>query len=388
MSDIKMVRASTFYPQVINSIYESDKQLDSKSYEQQYQVLMDTLFGWANFWKLSADKIDNFDIIELVLNNERLQKTWAKDNKAFYEEKNWLLNILVKQLEHYQPNILFADDSSIFPNGFLTQLKKQIPSIQLIIGWDGLKHDNIELYAEYDVILTPVKDSVEFYKKNNKYSYFSPFGFETSILDKIDTSRQKQYDTSFVGSIFYAKDYHIKRFETLGHVASKIELNLWASSFINKSEKQQWQPYRYLQRQRLMQGKYKEWFYIWQLASINKGSVFGKEMYQTLFDSKITINQHIDVATKLAGNMRLYEATGIGTCLVTDWKENMHEFFKIDEEVVTYKTSQECVDKIKYLLKNEEHRNRIAKAAQKRTLENYSFERRVRDVYFYIKSII
>ena len=32
--------------------------------------------------------------------------------------------------------------------------------------------------------------------------------------------------------------------------------------------------------------------------------------------------------------MRLFEATGCGTLLITDWKENIEDFFKIDKEIV------------------------------------------------------
>ena len=43
--------------------------------------------------------------------------------------------------------------------------------------------------------------------------------------------------------------------------------------------------------------------------------------------------------------MRLFEATGSGACLVTDWKENLGELFEPDVEVVTYRSVAECVKK-------------------------------------------
>ena len=45
-------------------------------------------------------------------------------------------------------------------------------------------------------------------------------------------------------------------------------------------------------------------------------------MYDILNASDITINEHGAVAA-YANNYRLYEATGLGTCLVTDWKETL-----------------------------------------------------------------
>ena len=45
------------------------------------------------------------------------------------------------------------------------------------------------------------------------------------------------------------------------------------------------------------------------------GEAWGLDMYGVLAHSKIALNRHIDVAEDNANNMRLYEATGVGTLL-------------------------------------------------------------------------
>lgn len=82
-------------------------------------------------------------------------------------------------------------------------------------------------------------------------------------------------------------------------------------------------------------------------------------------------------ATKFAGNMRLLEATGVGTCLLTDDLANIRYYFEPDKEIVTYKSIPEAVEKIKYLLSHDKERKAIALAGQKRTLEQYSLEARL-----------
>jgi len=54
-------------------------------------------------------------------------------------------------------------------------------------------------------------------------------------------------------------------------------------------------------------------------------------MYNVLKNSKITLNNHIGIAGCFAGNMRLFEATGVGTLLITDWKTNLKEMFKPEQ---------------------------------------------------------
>ncbi len=74
--------------------------------------------------------------------------------------------------------------------------------------------------------------------------------------------------------------------------------------------------------------------------------------------------------------MRLFEATGVGSCLLTDWKENLHELFAPDAEVLTYRTADEAVEKVEYILKNEAVRRQIAAAGQRRTLRDHNFDYR------------
>ena len=93
--------------------------------------------------------------------------------------------------------------------------------------------------------------------------------------------------------------------------------------------------------------------------------------------SKITINRHIDVAENYANNMRLYEATGCGALLVTDYKDNLSELFVPDQEVVTYRSVEEAVDKIKYYLSHEDERSKIAKAGKERTLSEHTYYNRM-----------
>ncbi len=74
--------------------------------------------------------------------------------------------------------------------------------------------------------------------------------------------------------------------------------------------------------------------------------------------------------------MRLYEATGVGTCLLTDWKENLSELFDPGREVVTYKNTDEAIEKVRYLLDHESERTAIAAAGQRRTLRDHTANQR------------
>ena len=67
----------------------------------------------------------------------------------------------------------------------------------------------------------------------------------------------------------------------------------------------------------------------------------------------------------------------MGRCLLTDWKPNMEFFFKDGEEVLTYKTVEECIEKIQWIIANPEKALEIGKAGQERTLRDHTYYNRV-----------
>jgi spore maturation protein CgeB len=97
-------------------------------------------------------------------------------------------------------------------------------------------------------------------------------------------------------------------------------------------------------------------------------------MYQCLSDSQAVLNIHADSSPLHASNMRLFETTGIGTCLVTDWRQNINELFIEDEEVVTYRSIEDCVNKLKWLMNNPLQAEKIAERGQHRTLRDHTYD--------------
>jgi spore maturation protein CgeB len=116
-----------------------------------------------------------------------------------------------------------------------------------------------------------------------------------------------------------------------------------------------------------------------KLSASRHSAVYGLEMFRVLAESRITLNAHIALSADSASNMRLFEATGVGACLLTDWKPDLHEIFEPEVEVVTYTSPEDCVAKARRLLSDEGLRSSIAAAGQRRTLRDHTFDVRARD---------
>ena len=111
-------------------------------------------------------------------------------------------------------------------------------------------------------------------------------------------------------------------------------------------------------------------------------------MYKILSRTKISFNRHIDVSLNNANNMRLFEATGMGSLLLTDKKDNLNQLFEIDKEIVTYSCKEEALEKVKYLLENPHKISEIALAGQARTLKDHSYEVRMKELIEILKKYL
>ncbi len=114
--------------------------------------------------------------------------------------------------------------------------------------------------------------------------------------------------------------------------------------------------------------------------------LFGVSMYELLAKSKVSFNIHACAAADTVDNMRLFQATGMGSCLLTDYGVNIRDLFIPDIEVVTYSSLDECIEKAEYLLRNEKVRSEIALRGQKRTLESHTAIQRCNQIDALIKS--
>jgi spore maturation protein CgeB len=117
-----------------------------------------------------------------------------------------------------------------------------------------------------------------------------------------------------------------------------------------------------------------------------KPSIYGLEMFKVTARAKIGFNAHGNVAGDYAANMRLFEITGAGSCMVTDMKSNLHELFEIDGEVVAYTSAEECVEKVRWLLDHPSECAAIALRGQQRTCRDHSYEQRAENLHRIIES--
>jgi spore maturation protein CgeB len=107
------------------------------------------------------------------------------------------------------------------------------------------------------------------------------------------------------------------------------------------------------------------------------GEAWGMDMYRVLARTQIALNRHSSVAEGMANNMRLFEATGVGACLLTEDAPNLPELFAPGEEVAVYTGPDDVVRRARALLEDDGRRARIAAAGQRRVRGEHTYTRRM-----------
>jgi spore maturation protein CgeB len=95
-------------------------------------------------------------------------------------------------------------------------------------------------------------------------------------------------------------------------------------------------------------------------------------MYNLFGISDAVLNMHVGIAGNCAGNMRMFEVTGVGSCLLTDNKKNISDLFDIGSEILVYNNVEDCIEKINWLNEHEEERKSIASRGHQKTLKYHT----------------
>ena len=359
------------YPAFIHWLYAENPGLENKSFDEQLQVTTDTCYGQVGFWTSNLRALGH-EAYEIHASNEFMQKQWAREHglnvspdsrwefrmrrgvvpwASRIRERRWFYEILAAQIRHYKPDVLL----NLWMHGIASDfLKEMKPNIRLLMG----QHASMSLpdskdFSCYDLAISSFPPTIEYFRRKGISAELNRLGFERSILTRLGC--EKTFDLTFVGS--FGGSQNINRISWLESLCSRFDqMKIWAPA----------QDVEQLSPSSLIRARY-------------AGTAWGWEMYETLSRSRMTLNYHHSSAPH-ANNRRLYEATGVGALLITDWKKDLHEMFEPGKEVVAYRTHEECVELVQYYLEHEDEQKAIAQAGQERTIKQHTCYERTREL--------
>jgi predicted O-methyltransferase YrrM len=326
-----IVFVNTYYPQFLQSHYALYHELAKAPYDEQIKSLNSQRFGDSDFYSTGMRKA-GWHAVDLIVNCNPLQSAWATENG--YAGQG--LEIAVEQIRRLKPDVVYLQDLCLATKEFLSRIRGYT---RLIAGQIASPLPPNADINGIDIIFSSFPHFVERFRAAGITSYYQPLAFDPGVLDTL-AIKDKIHDVTFIGGVSPA---HGKGLKLLEAVAEMVPMDFWGYGAEQL-------PVDSIIRKR------------------HHGETWGLDMFNTMAQSRITINRHIDVAENYANNMRLFEATGCGALLITDYKDNLNDLFEIGSEVVAYRSSEECAALVKYYLQHPEEAAAIARNGQKKNV--------------------
>jgi hypothetical protein len=384
------------YPRFLAWFYRRQPGLENASYAAQMAARNASLFGVADFYSKNF-AASGHPAAEIHVNNPWLQSAWAREHGMAAEPPDpiddagqqalpaWLQRavkpfkpmlrplarriglsprlkaqaetILLAQIEDFRPDLVLNQDVFHVDAGLMRRIKSI--GNPILIGQVGIVPSRGEDWSVYDLMISQLPTVVRSYRALGVGAEVCHLAFEPAILEALPAAPAVDIDVSFVGTVSVD---HLQRITLLEAVAERYDLKLWGN-----------------RPQALAASS--------PLHRCFQGEVWGTDMYRVLQRSRITLNSHIDMAGNEAGNMRLFEATGVGAFLLTDFKDNLDTLFEPDREVAVWRSIDDCLKVIGRMIGDDNGRAAIARAGHARTMAQHTYRNRSREILGFIEKM-
>ena len=101
--------------------------------------------------------------------------------------------------------------------------------------------------------------------------------------------------------------------------------------------------------------------------------IVGEEKANILYGAKIVLN-NLHFAEVESVNCRFFEVNGCGAFQLCDYRPILSELLPIDPALVSFKDTNDAVDKIKYYLNHEKERHEISAVVYQHFMEHYTYD--------------
>lgn len=396
----RIIRITNLYVEYIRNYYEAFPPDRDKPFKEQLDHMIGDSVSGLYTKHLRDIGVDAFDIFT---NAGPLQDRWKVENNCDKSGKE----LIFEQIKWLKPDVLWLDDPKLMDRAWFDHVRRNVPSVKLITGHFCAPYsaENIRNYRGLDFLLTCTPCLRNEFEDHGIETHLVYHGFEPGILDRVAvTNAFPESELVFTGSLYTGGGFHATRIAYIEELLkadltmkiyagldpfAKVLSKLGAYYVINTIKAMGAEKLIHkvpLLSQYESYGDTRIKYYSRNLRASNRPAVYGLDQFRLLAKARICFNIHGEVAGNCAGNARLFEATGMGTCLVTDWKQNLHELFEPEKEVVTYNSKEECVEKIAWLLNHEAEASSIAKAGQSRTLRDHTIRKRAEKVNEIVRS--
>lgn len=308
-------------------------------------------------------------------------------------------DLTLRLLAQHQPEVLMCSAVQL---RLIRRLRSELPSLRLLLTPANSPGLPIEALRASDGVVSCIPEVAQRLRSDGLRAEHIHHGFATHVLEAVGPPPQQvSTELLFAGGIFRGSDFHLERERLLLRLVRQVPMAILSPAQAGLSAQAQrrlWlrrlayvgsYPLRWLPPLRralattpllgeaLSLPEYPPDSVHPELFPRLQPARYGIDMFERLRQSQVVLNTHIDLSPQSASNMRLFEATGIGACLLTDAKSNLGELFTPDSEVVAYTSAEDCAQRARWLLNHPAECAAIGQRAQARVLRDHTQLQRV-----------
>lgn len=267
--------------------------------------------------------------------------------------EGWALSqVLIDQLKRLRPKYLWV--FSGIPVSQYDIANWRLYTERVMLWWSAALWPGYP-YECFDLILSGIPSLVEQFRSQGMQAAYLAHAFDRRIVQRVPVAAERKPRVAFVGSL---TSDHADRITFLDALARRVDVDFYGRGV------------EYLPSDSPLRKRY-------------CGPAWGDDLYTVYGSYLVVFHKNIGVAGASASAKRLFEATGMGACVIAEASDDMPSLFQPEHEIVTYASFDECVEKIAYLLGHPQVALQIGQRAQQRTLAEHTYVQRVQQILRY-----
>lgn len=399
---MKVVKFSTL-PDSFTAPYLAQYATPEMGWADLTALLFGDFFGPVDSWQHWLRRI-GVDATDLLYGTPTVDAAWAREHGRTVSTTGE--DVAVAEVAARRPDVIVLQGFEHRSLSFIARLREAAPNARLV-GMAGVDIRGRATAGAADLLFSCMPENVEFVVANGGRAEHLLHAFDERVLDRVG-SPARQPVAAFVGSITSGAHLHDARRTMLEAVTRAAPVWMYsppeppivptavrtAKMAAARSIAYGWK----VGPGRLgvappaaiaLAANWPQFPRIWRprlRAARRFDPVFGLAMYRVLGASSIVLNAHVGM-TRHAANQRLFEATGMAACLVTDAKDGLGTMFAADE-VVAYRTPAEAAALTKELLAAPTDAAAIGARGHARVLRDHSFRQRTVQIAAALRALL
>jgi spore maturation protein CgeB len=408
--------------------------LDSKSFNFQRDIYMKENMLLPGNLSTYIDKFGDFSSLDVLYPDNSYICKWLEENTGQIILTEDIKQNFLKLITVYKPDIIFIYAGANFwvDRNFRDEIRNIAQNKLIFIALWGdelnLKLYNYNSYfSDLDFVFTT---STKYSKKFDEISVPNKvigncFDQNKELIDKIALENKKDIDVLFCGTTGYLVPEHLNRYKLLELLCKNCNVKIFTDdtyrleldtlrkknissiykfpifflkfakilfkfyypleviNYVISEKKKNISEEIILAKETSQHPDLNVFNNKFPLSKIfkkkfNKPKLFQHEYLNLLKRSKIVINIHRDEDCDI-GNVRCYEATGVGSLLITDRGEDLEYFFR-KKDFISFLDFNDLIKKINYYLSHDKEREEIAKNGNETCLKFHTSKNRAAEI--------